>query len=71
MSAMKINGGAAVSGDFPYDAALVAERYPINAALKEIDVLTRARKRLALNGNAAAVIDELLFSILEVRAKWK
>lgn len=71
MSAMKINGGAAASGDFPYDAALVAERYSINAALKEIDVLTRARKRLALNGNAAAVIDELLFSILEVRAKWK
>lgn len=71
MSSVKINCGAASAGDFPYDVAAVARRYPTNAALKETEVLTRARKRLALNGNATAVIDELLFSILEVRAKWK
>lgn len=71
MSSVKINCGAASAGDFPYDVAAVARRYPTNAALKETEVLTRARKRLTLNGNATAVIDELLFSILEVRAKWK
>ena len=49
----------------------IAVRYPVNVALKEFDVLARARRRLELNGNVTAVIDELLFSMLEVRAKWK
>lgn len=37
--------------------------------LKEFEVLTRAKKRIISNGNVSSIIDELLFSILEVKAK--
>lgn len=49
----------------------VAKLYPLSVALKESEVFSRARRRLELNGNVSAVIDELIFSLLEVRAKWK
>lgn len=52
-------------------SAEISERFSVNAILKETEVLSRARRRLELNGNVTAVIDELLFSMLEVRAKWK
>lgn len=71
MSAARVGSGAAKADEFPYDVAAVADRYPLEVVLKEIEVLTRARKRLALNGSASSVIDELLFSVLEVKAKWK
>lgn len=62
-------GGAVQSA--ASDIETISKRYPINVALKEMPVLERARKRLELNGNVTSVIDELLFSLLEVRAKWK
>lgn len=65
--AMRFHAGAASDEH----AALVAERFSVNAILKETDVLARARRRLEGNGNVTAVIDEMLFSMLEVRAKWK
>lgn len=50
----------------------------LNTLARELDtrtclalspLLTRARARLRLYGNAASIVDELLFSILEVKAK--
>ena len=43
--------------------------YGVDAVLKLRPVIDRARKRLATGGNASSIIDEVLFSILEVKAK--
>lgn len=66
--AVRFACGAEETRDFVSE---IAARYPVNVALKEFEVLAKARRRLELNGNVTAVIDELLFSMLEVRAKWK
>lgn len=62
---------ASAEGGFKQETIKIAERYPASAALKEFQVLNRAKRRIELNGNVNSIIDELLFSILEVRAKWK
>lgn len=59
------------SQGFVNETLKIAARYPAKVALKEFAVLSRARRRIELNGNVNSVIDEMLFSLLEVRAKWK
>ncbi len=71
LSGVRVACGAAKADEIPYDAAKVAERFPASVAVKETQVLDRARRRLELNCSVSAVIDEMLFSFLEVRAKWK
>ena len=66
--AVRFACGAEESRDYVSE---IAARYPVNVALKEFEVFARARRRLELNGNVTAIIDELVFSMLEVRAKWK
>lgn len=53
------------------DAREIASAYPPEAVVRIMPCFTRARARLKTNGNAAGVVDELLFSMLEVKAKWK
>ena len=52
-------------------ARAIASAYPPEAVIRIMPCFTRARARLKTNGNAAGVVDELLFSMLEVKAKWK
>ncbi|MCH5164285.1 MAG: hypothetical protein J1F36_04640 [Clostridiales bacterium] len=40
-----------------------------NAVLKEMPILMRARKRINAGGNVNSIVDELLFSLLEEKAK--
>ena len=51
------------------DVRELAATYDADVALRERDVLMRARRRLDSYGNMTSVIDELLFSLLEVKAK--
>lgn len=43
--------------------------YSPEAVLKEMPVIMRARKRINAGGNVNSIVDELLFSILEEKAK--
>lgn len=47
----------------------LAREYNINSILGALDAVKRARARLRLNGNVIGIFDEMLFSILEVKAK--
>lgn len=47
----------------------LSEEFTIETVLKLREPLLRAQSRLELNGNNQSVLDELLFSILEVKAK--
>ena len=47
----------------------LSSNYGADTVLKLRPVIDRARKRLTMGGNVASVIDEVLFSILEVKAK--
>lgn len=51
------------------DLRAVASEYGDDACLAILPRITRARERIRLYGNAASYIDELLFSILEVKTK--
>lgn len=51
------------------DVIEISSEYNARVVLALRPALTRARKRLELNGNAQSVLDELLFSLLEVKAK--
>ena len=47
----------------------ISAQYTASVVVRLRDVLVRARKRIEGNGNAQSIIDELLFSMLEVKAK--
>ena len=47
----------------------ISAEYTAEVVVKLRPVLMRAKRRLELNGNPQSVLDELLFSILEVKAK--
>lgn len=67
-----LSEGALESGGAFYEQTKeIARRFPPRIALKEMPIFARARRRLELNGNITAIIDEMVFSLLEVRAKWK
>lgn len=51
------------------DIIALSREYDIRTCLAVMPILKRARERIRLYGNAAGVTDELLFSILEVKAK--
>lgn len=53
------------------DARAVTAAYPPEAVIRIMPLITRARARLKWNGNITGVVDELLFAMLEVKAKWK
>ena len=69
MSATRL--ACSAQGGEDEDLRRIASRYSPQAVIKESEVFARARKRIECNGNATAIVDELLFSLLEVRAKWK
>lgn len=47
----------------------ISAEYDYNVVIRVMPALRRAKARLAQNGNAQSVLDELLFSLLEVKAK--
>lgn len=51
------------------DIIEIAAEYDADVVLRLAPVIKRARMRLELNGNPQSVADELLFSLLEVKAK--
>lgn len=51
------------------DTRAIAEDFTTEAILGIMPVLNAARDRLKRNGNVAGTVDELLFTILEVKAK--
>ena len=51
------------------DIITLAREWDTDTVLAVLPLLTHARERLRLYGNAASVVDELLFSVLEVKAK--
>lgn len=51
------------------DTRAIAADFSVAAVLGILPLLTKARQRLKYNGNAAGVVDELLFNLLEVKAK--
>lgn len=53
------------------DVAALADGFSVRAAAECITLINNERKKLALNVNKQAVIDNLLFSILEVKYKWR
>lgn len=50
------------------DIITIADEFSQKACVRIIDSLAHSRKRLAYNGNPISVIDEMLFSFLEVKA---
>jgi len=52
-----------------YDISQVAQNYSPDAIIRLKPIIERAQKRLASYGNVQSIIDEFLFSILEVRQK--
>ncbi len=51
------------------DVLEICEQYDADVNLRLCGAIRRARERIALNGNAQSVLDELLFSLLEVKAR--
>ncbi len=51
------------------DIREIASMYTPDVVLKVMPVITRAKKRTQLGGNVNSIVDELLFSILEEKAK--
>lgn len=51
------------------DVIDISAQYTASVVVRLRDVIVRARKRIEGNGNAQSIIDELLFSMLEVKAK--
>ncbi len=51
------------------DIRELSKSYGANEALREFDVISRARKRISMGGNVNSIVDELLFSLLEEKAK--
>ena len=51
------------------DIIEISGEYDADVVIRLAPVIKRARMRLALNGNPQSVADELLFSLLEVKAK--
>ena len=51
------------------DIVKLSREFDTATVLKLLPLITHARERIRLYGNAASYIDELLFSILEVKAK--
>lgn len=51
------------------DILTLSREFDTRTALSLMPLITRARERMRLYGNAVSVADELLFSILEVKAK--
>ena len=51
------------------DIINLSQSFDTRTCIKIMPLLLRARERIRLYGNAASVIDQLLFSILEVKAK--
>ena len=51
------------------DIIEISSQYTATVVLALRPVLVRARRRIELNGNPQSVLDELLFSLLEVKAK--
>ena len=51
------------------DIITISQEYDTDTCLAVMPLLSRARDRLRLYGSAAGCIDEVLFSILEVKAK--
>ena len=47
----------------------ISAEYDYNVVLRVMPALRRAKARLAQNGNVQSALDELLFSLLEVKAK--
>lgn len=51
------------------DVRAISREYNTTVVLAVMPLLTRARERNRLYGNISSIVDELLFSILEVKAK--
>ncbi|MCI8487429.1 MAG: hypothetical protein HFE36_01800 [Clostridia bacterium] len=51
------------------DIIALSREFDTRTCIKLMPLIARARGRLRLYGNAASIIDQLLFSILEVKAK--
>lgn len=51
------------------DVLEISENYDSDVIVRLRPKIVRARRRLKFNGNAQSVLDELLFSMLEVKAK--
>ena len=51
------------------DIIEISSVYNYKVVIRFGEIFTRARRRLELNGNVTSVLDEFLFSILEVKAK--
>lgn len=51
------------------DIRELSKSYGANEVIKELPVITRARKRILMGGNVNSIVDELLFSLLEEKAK--
>jgi hypothetical protein len=49
----------------------IAEGFSAKALSEIILIITEARRKLSLNVSVQAVIDSLLFSILEAKFKWQ
>ena len=63
-----ISGGAGYIGSHTA-VELIAAGYDADVIVRIRPKIVRARKRLQFNGNPQSIIDELLFSMLEVKAK--
>ncbi len=51
------------------DIIEISTQYTADVVIRLTEVIKRARVRMETNGNAQSVLDELLFSLLEVKAK--
>ena len=51
------------------DLREISAMYTPSVVLKEMPVIMRAKKRVLGGGNANSIVDELLFSLLEEKAK--
>ncbi len=51
------------------DIRELSKSYGANEVIKELPVIARARRRIMMGGNVNSIVDELLFSLLEEKAK--
>ncbi|MCL2675850.1 MAG: hypothetical protein FWE84_04620 [Firmicutes bacterium] len=65
------NGHTPVLAYQQTELAQIAEFYRPETIIRFKPLLNRARSRLKFSGNAASIVDEFLFSLLEVRQKYQ
>lgn len=71
MLVSKQNNSLMLSKHVSKDVQALAERYSARALAQILFNISETRKKLSLNVNPLATIDNLLFSILEAKHKWQ